>query len=488
MRIQYKALRHLALLVLVVLLGGNFSQAQTTTDAVCPGSTFDLSVDNSNTTTVWQVSSDGTSWTDSAGTQGLSMIVVSPPLGGRLYRALTIDNGCSIASEVIELRASNISVDLGPDLDVCTGTTVSVMPTVVTEGTPASILWTSNDFNFTNPSQLNQDLTSTTNASAILTVSDTNGCTVSDTITYTAIQPAASDTIEWMYFGDRDTFFILPTCIDTVSFELYGAPGADGEDVNSTGRNGSGGLGGFAAGDLERELPKGDTVWVFIGGNNGFNGGGDGGPTVNSQAGGNGGGATDIRYGGKELADRVAIAGGGGGGGGAPAGDQLPPFGNGFAGDGGNGGTMGALGGDSLAFGNNGVDAINSGGSGVARGGTGGGDVLAPGGDGGQASGCNNGGAGGDAFGTAIENGGAGGGGAVGPSSCTGEGAGGGGGGGGLGAGAGGGGQAGFGSDSFAGAGGGGGGSSSMGFINNGTVTATGPNENPTIGWIRIHW
>ncbi len=472
--------------------GGNITQAQTTTDAVCPGETFDLSVDNSNATTIWQVSSDGITWTDSAGTQGLSMIVVSPPLVGRFYRALTIDNGCSIASEVMELRASNIFLDLGPDLDACVGSSVLVSPTVVTEGTPASVLWTSNGFTFADSSQLDQNLTSTTTDSAFLTISDTNGCSVSDTIVINAVPLAASDTLEWLYFGDRDTFFVFPTCIDTVSFELWGAPGADGQDSGGTGKAGSGGMGGYAAGDLLRELPKGDTVWVFIGGVNGFNGGGASGATISSEAGGNGGGATDIRYGGRDLSDRVAIAGGGGGGGGAPGGDQIIFGGNGLSGAGGSGGATGAVGGDSVAFGASGTSPIivGSPSQNPASGGTGGGDAAAPGGVGGV-SGCNNGGPGVASFGSSLESGGSGGGGALGPvsSGCNGEGAGGGGGGGGLGGGGGGGGQAATSpSNSFGAAGGGGGGSSSLGFINLGTVTATTPNENPQNGWIRICW
>lgn len=492
MKNQYKSLRHLAFLILLVLTGTSYLQAQTTTDAVCSGSTFDLSVDNSNATTVWQVSNDGTTWTDSAGTQGLSMIAVSPPLSGRFYRALTEDNGCEIASEVMELRASNLSVNLGPDVDVCSGSSVNVAPTVVSEGTPASILWTSADFTFANPNQLNQDLSSLTTGSAILTVSDTNGCSVSDTIVYNAIPIAAPGTLDILYTGDQDTFFVLPTCIDIVNFELWGAPGSAGEDAANTGLAGSGGLGGYAAGDLLRTGPGGDTVWIWLGGPNGFNGGGLEGQTTTAQAGGNGGGATDIRYGGNELSNRIGIAGGGGGGGGAPAGTQLPPFGTGSAGDGGIGGFVLAAGGDSLAFGGSGGNATATGGMSPADGGLGGGDaVAAPGGDGGQnSSACNDGVDGGDAFGSAIENGGAGGGGASGPgASCSGEGAGGGGGGGGLGGGGGGGGQATSGTSSFAGAGGGGGGSSSQGFINGGTVVfPASPNENPQIGWVRITW
>ena len=492
MNSKYISLRLLAFTLLFVLAGGVSVQAQLVTDVVCPGSTFDLSVDNSNATTVWQVSNDGTTWTDSAGTTGLSMIDVIPPLAGRFYRAVTVDNNCPIASQVIQLRLADLTLDLGPDITPCAGADADLTPTLTIEGTAASIVWTSATLTFNNPNDLNQTISTTQNAMATLTVTDTNGCSVSDDININPVALAASDTIEFLHFGDRDTFFVLPTCIDTISFELWGAPGSAGADPNTTGAAGSGGLGGFAAGDLLRDTQLSDTVWLFLGGTNGFNGGGAGGLTPNSgNAGGQAGGATDIRYGGKDVANRVAIAGGGGGGGGAPQGFQLPPFCTTCeGGDGGDAGISVAPGGDSLSYGAFGGDAVASGGLSPAKGGAGGGDVIAPGGDGGDnGTGCNDGIDGGDPSGTADEIGGDGGDGGFGGSgNCTGEGGGGGGAGGGLGGGGGGSGAATNSGDSRAGAGGGGGGCSSMGFIDFGTVTPTAPNENPQTGWVRIHW
>ncbi|ULX57831.1 autotransporter-associated beta strand repeat-containing protein [Ectothiorhodosinus mongolicus] len=87
----------------------------------------------------------------------------------------------------------------------------------------------------------------------------------------------------------------------------------------------SGGKGGRAKGDLE--LSKGDEIHIYVGGkgtdNNspfggvkvagGFNGGG---AVTSNQYASSGGGATDIRFGGDGLANRVIVAGGGGGAGG----------------------------------------------------------------------------------------------------------------------------------------------------------------------------
>lgn len=481
----------------MLLAGTSFGQvAAPVSDVVCAGETFALSVDNSNATTVWQVSSDGISWTDSAGTTGLANIdIVNAPLSGRFYRSLTTDNGCDISSQVMELRTSNLSLNIGPDLTECAGSTLDIMPTLVSEGTPASILWTSIDFTIATPSQLNQALSSVSSGQAILTVTDTNSCTVSDTLNYTAIPIAASGTQDFFYFADRDTFFVFPTCIDSMDFAMWGAPGAAGADTNATGFAGLGGTGGFAGGTLVKEELKGDTVWLFIGGVSGFNGGGAGGlatTTPDAQPGGQAGGGTGIRYGSNDITDRVAVAGGGGGGGGAPFGFQLPPFGQGQGGKGGDAGTVLAFGGDSLAFGQQGGNSQGPSTSDAALGGGGGGNGIATAGLGGNSGSCTDGTDGETSFGTGNESGGSGGSGGVGPSSagssCSGQGSGGGGGGGGMAAGGGGGGQAAASGTTFAGAGGGGGGSNSMGFENFGSVIPGASNANPQNGWLRVSW
>jgi|GEM_PF-4508794 len=499
MNTKYIASQRASLLAFLFMLlaGTSFGQvAAPVSDVVCPGETFTLSVDNSNATTVWQVSSDGISWTDSAGTTGLSSIdIVNAPISGRFYRTLTTDNGCDIASQVMELRSSNLSLTVGPDLTECAGSTLDIMPTLVSEGTPASIVWTSSDFTIANPNQLNQALSSMNSGQAILTVTDTNGCQASDTLNYSAIPIAASGTQDFLFFGDRDTFFVFPTCIESMDFEMWGAPGMAGSDSNNTGRAGSGGAGGYAGGTLLKDDLKGDTVWLFIGGTTGFNGGGAAGlatSTPNAQPGGQAGGGTGIRYGSKDIADRVAVAGGGGGGGGAPFGFQLPPFGQGQGGDGGDAGLVLAFGGDSLAFGAQGGNSQGPSPSDAALGGGGGGDGVASAGIGGDGGSCANGTDGETSFGVGNETGGNGGAGGVGPSSagtsCSGQGSGGGGGGGGLSGGGGGGGQAANDGTAFAGAGGGGGGSSSQGFENFGTVVPSAANANPQNGWLRITW
>src|SRR5690606_15677500 len=57
-------------------------------------------------------------------------------------------------------------------------------------------------------------------------------------------------------------------------------------------------------------VTPGEVLYMYVGGRNGWNGGGAGG---NSRTGFNGGGATDIRRGGTGLNNRIIVAGGGGG-------------------------------------------------------------------------------------------------------------------------------------------------------------------------------
>jgi LPXTG-motif cell wall-anchored protein len=92
----------------------------------------------------------------------------------------------------------------------------------------------------------------------------------------------------------------------TVTFEVSGAQGGAG-----------GGGGAIVTGTAT--LDAGTDVEVYVGGTNGFNGGGAAGTFVDGpgmSAAGNGGGASDLRIGGSTLGDRVLVGGGGGGAGG----------------------------------------------------------------------------------------------------------------------------------------------------------------------------
>jgi hypothetical protein len=134
-----------------------------------------------------------------------------------------------------------------------------------------------------------------------------------------------------------EQIFVVPPCVSSVSFQVYGAQGG----ANGTAQ---GGQGGYSTGSLA--VNGGDTLYVYVGGEgignllcNGTAGGFNGGGSValvccspSGARGGSGGGASDVRYGGNTLNDRVIVAGGGGGasnsyagaiGGGLTGGDGL---------------------------------------------------------------------------------------------------------------------------------------------------------------------
>ena len=100
---------------------------------------------------------------------------------------------------------------------------------------------------------------------------------------------------EYTYTGKEQTF--TAPYKGTYKIEAYGAKGSDYGEY-------SGGKGGYAQGQIF--LNKGDILYVYVGGQNGYNGGGQGEIS-------NGGGSTDIRIDGNEIENRIMVAAGGGG-------------------------------------------------------------------------------------------------------------------------------------------------------------------------------
>lgn len=102
------------------------------------------------------------------------------------------------------------------------------------------------------------------------------------------------------YTGNEQKY-IVPSGVTSVNIKAYGAQG------ESSGT--SGGLGGFAEANIS--VSPGETLYVYVGGQSGWNGGGKGSPYTYS-----GGGASDVRQGGAVLStNRIIVAGGGGGSG-----------------------------------------------------------------------------------------------------------------------------------------------------------------------------
>lgn len=202
------------------------------------------------------------------------------------------------------------------------------------------------------------------------------------------------------YTGTEQTY-VVPNGVTTLLIEAYGAQGNDGVGAAP----GLGGLGAYAYGELS--VTPGQTIYIYVGGQDGFNGGGLAGAGNT----GNGGGASDVRVGGNTLIDRVIVAGGGGGGG-ATGCVADHPGGNGGYGGGGTGqdGTTspnggGGFGGTLGAGGAEGIGCAGYVGSPGQNGGTGGDGqtcccATIPSGGGGGGGYINGGGGGGGSAGT----------------------------------------------------------------------------------------
>ena len=162
------------------------------------------------------------------------------------------------------------------------------------------------------------------------------------------------------YTGSLQTYTV-PACVSSIQIEVSGAKG----------QGGNGGNGGYAKGLLS--VVPGQVYNVYVGGQNGYNGGGNGWASTPR----NGGGASDVRYLGTALANRIIVAGGGGsssgdgnyaggtGGGGTASGSYCGGGGgSGYSGSGGSGGLNGGSGISACHSGGAGGGGFSSGGAG----------------------------------------------------------------------------------------------------------------------------
>ncbi len=114
------------------------------------------------------------------------------------------------------------------------------------------------------------------------------------------------------YTGAVQTF-VVPPCVDSISFVCRGAEGGGNSSIGA-----GGGLGGYVQGTIP--VTTGQTLYIYVGGMGdpagtpGYNGGGLGVGGTLANPGSGGGGASDIRVNGTTLNDRIVVAGGGGGG------------------------------------------------------------------------------------------------------------------------------------------------------------------------------
>lgn len=455
----------LAMLVVALMFAWGGVQAQDTV-VVCPGNDFKIGLDNSNSSTQWQKSTDGVSFSDIANATG-DTLTVSPVTDDAWYRATTdLDGGCEVISDTIYVVQSQLTADAGVGGQVCPNSDVTLGGSPTGSGGEGTLTYSwSNGATDENP--VVSFATATTFS---VTVTDALGCTATSEVAYDVLTVSSgSQTFD---VGGAPVSFGFPQCVDTLMVTLMGAEGVQGEDFNNQNTQGQPGLGGMVTGMLLRDpnLSNPDSILIYVGLQNGWNGGAAGGTSSNNP-GGNGGGASDIRYGGNALSNRVAVAGGGGGGGGGSHGSLSILT----AGDGGAGGaaTAGQTG--------QGYPSSNQ----APQGGSAGDQAAGGlGGNGGPSAsiGCSD---GLDGQNGVSADGGVGGNGGATAGSCPEQGAGGGGGGGGYFGGGGAGGGQGLNSNSSFPGGGGGGGSSFTGGLINGSAT---PGVRSGDGEITISW
>ena len=181
-------------------------------------------------------------------------------------------------------------------------------------------------------------------------------------------QPLGSQVVCTFTFTGAAQSWTVPDGVTQATFDVYGAQGG-----NEAGGNGRfGGRGGRASATIA--VTPGETLQVNVGGRGsngvvgevcsnvpggtgGFNGGAAGGSGLYSGAG--GGGASDVRSGAFQLANRIIVAGGGGGAGGGEGASQ---GGSGGAGGGVTG--VGGLSGSSPSGGGGGGGTDSKGGDG----------------------------------------------------------------------------------------------------------------------------
>jgi len=249
------------------------------------------------------------------------------------------DSGCGSTTRV------PVTVTVTSNIDAATN--VITTPSAICEGSTANLNATAPGYNifwYTSASGGNAIGSSASGVDFPVTPDTT-------TTYYAESSLSSSGNLTFDYTGGAQTF-VVPAGVTSVTLETYGAQGSGG----------NGGYGGYATGTMS--VSPGQVLNVYVGGQTGYNGGGNGWASTIR----NGGGASDVRSGGTALANRVIVAGGGG----SSSGDSNYKGGDGGGGiavvsnfiGGGGGQGYGGSGGDGSDNGGTGNTSCHSGGAG----------------------------------------------------------------------------------------------------------------------------
>lgn len=246
------------LMALVLLLGtglGASIQAQTN---LCGGQDVGLVLNVFSGSVQWEVSTDGITWTPING--ATSATTLQSPSVESWYRACVTDGTCDpVYSDTTHVTLSDLSADAGLDQSVCNGSSVTLGGASPASGgvgpytyswTPASTL---NNGTIGNP-----DATPVANTNYILTVTDSAGCTASDTVFVDTLGTSVSGVDTFFYTGTAQTFTV-PGCVTSITIT---AVGAGGGDISQSGGS-PGGFGASLTGTFA--VSPGDVLDVIVG-------------------------------------------------------------------------------------------------------------------------------------------------------------------------------------------------------------------------------
>ncbi|MEI6765892.1 MAG: hypothetical protein WCM76_09645 [Bacteroidota bacterium] len=245
------------------------------------------------------------SWTGPSGysstTQNPSIAGALPAMSGNYAVTATEGRGCT-ASSTINIGVCGTTVIAGSNSVVMVGSTLNLTAAASNGTAPYNFSWTGPaGFTSTQQNPAIGNAQSINAGSYIVTVTDAGNCIAKDTTVVIITTCVTNDSVVFNYNGGQQSWTVPAGICNNVTFRVWGAQGSNG-----------GGNGGYA--QAQTSVTAGQVYYVFVGGQAGYNGGGVGATNRN------GGGASDIRFGGSSLNDRIIVAGGGGALGGANAG------------------------------------------------------------------------------------------------------------------------------------------------------------------------
>jgi hypothetical protein len=260
------------------------------------------------------------SWSPAAGLDSANIANPSLTVGNTgIYTILVMDsNGCSATDTVfVNALALPMAFTNGDTVLNC-GDSLPLFGAVNGTG-PFTYSWTP-AANIANPSAMMTSMLVNSNVNVVFAVTDVNGCVGTDTMMVTASgYTTGSDTLQ--YTGVIDTSWVVPTCVDSITIEVWGAKG--GFNASSVVQPG---LGAYQKGTFA--ISSGTRLKILVGYDPssaaGSNGGGGGTfvtlmnntPLIIAGGGGGSSGGTDSpdKHGQAGQAGGTGAAGGGTGG------------------------------------------------------------------------------------------------------------------------------------------------------------------------------